>query len=149
MALIALTGSGIQRLLYPVKGPFLLRNTGNQRGRAGGMRSEAGFKSMLRSLLHNPDGRLTTYKDRHRIASLLSLVPMSMPQIMLLFGTDKQRQGQHSYGKTYQRLFRDARYQRLKILEIGVLSGRSRYWRGGPISLVPLRWDWISRTSIR
>jgi hypothetical protein len=94
------------------------------------MKRPVRFTSILRTLVNKQDGRLTTYGDRHRIASLLSLVPIPLPRILALFGSDKQRPGQHDYGKTYQRLFRGLRYRRLKILEIGVLTGDSLLaWR--------------------
>ena len=76
------------------------------------------------------DGRLTTYQDRHRIASLLSLFPLPLPKILTLFGSDKQRPGEHSYGPTYQFLFRPFRYKPIKLLEIGLLYGESLLaWR--------------------
>jgi hypothetical protein len=88
------------------------------------------FRRILRTLLNRPNGRLTTYRDRHRIASLLALVPVPLPHILALFGTDKQRPDQHSYGEVYKRLFRGLRYRPLRILEIGVLNGDSLLaWR--------------------
>jgi hypothetical protein len=82
------------------------------------------LKQIAVSLLKR-NGRLTTYQCRHRIASALSFVPLSLPRIIQIFGSDKQKAGQHSYGETYQRLFRKLRYRRIKILEIGILSGES------------------------
>jgi len=88
------------------------------------------FRRILRALLNRPGGRLTTYGERHLIASLLSLVPVPLPRLFLLFGTDKQKFGGHSYGGTYKGLFRGLRYRRLKLLEIGVLRGESLLaWR--------------------
>ena len=81
------------------------------------------FKTVLRALLNRPGGQLTTYRERHRIAGLLSLLPIPLPRLLTLFGSDKQQPGQHSYGATYHRLFRPLRYRRLRILEIGVLAG--------------------------
>lgn len=76
------------------------------------------------------DGRLTTYKDRYRFASLASWFPLPLPRILTLFGSDKQRSGQHSYGSTYAVLFRPFRYKRIKLLEIGLLYGESLLaWR--------------------
>ena len=88
------------------------------------------LRAILRRLLNRSDGRLTTYHDRHRFAALMSLAPVSLPYVLALFGSDKQKPGEHSYGETYQRLFRRLRYRRLKILEIGVRSGASlSAWR--------------------
>ena len=88
------------------------------------------LRAILRRLLNRSDGRLTTYHDRHRFAALMSLAPVSLPYVLARFGSDKQKPGEHSYGETYQRLFRRLRYRRLKILEIGVRSGASlSAWR--------------------
>ena len=88
------------------------------------------FRHLLRALTNRSNGRLTTYSDRHRIAGLLSWIPIPLPSILTLFGSDKQRPGQHSYGATYQALFSGLRYRRLKILEIGVQNGDSLLaWR--------------------
>ena len=87
------------------------------------------FKHILLRFLNRPDGHLT-YGDRHRIAALLSMLPVPLPRILRLFGSDKQKAGEHSYGETYERLLRERRYRRLKILEIGLLSGSSLLaWR--------------------
>lgn len=78
----------------------------------------------------NDGGRRTTYRDRYRIAGLLSLLPMRLPKILKLFGSDKQRPGEHSYGATYDASFRPFRYKKIKILEIGLLTGASLLaWR--------------------
>jgi hypothetical protein len=88
------------------------------------------LRSSLRRLRNKPDGRLTTYGDRHRIAALLSLAPIPLPRILAVFGSDKQRPGVHSYGGTYEELFHHLRYRQLKILEFGILSGDSLLaWR--------------------
>ena len=88
------------------------------------------FRRILRHLLNRPGGRLTTYRDRHCIAALLSVLPIPLPRILHLFGSDKQKAGEHAYGELYQRLFRGRRYCRLKILEIGILAGDSLLaWR--------------------
>ena len=58
------------------------------------------------------------------------MLPIPLPRILRLFGSDKQKLGEHSYGEAYERLFRERRYRRLKILEIGILSGGSLLtWR--------------------
>ena len=98
----------------------------SRRPRLGG---HAPFKHILLRFLNRPDGHLT-YGDRHRIAALLSMLPVPLPRILHLFGSDKQKAGEHSYGETYERLLRERRYRRLKILEIGLLSGSSLLaWR--------------------
>ena len=77
-----------------------------------------------------PDGRLTTYRDRYRIASLLSFVPLPLARIFALFGSDKERQGGHAYGQAYEGLLRKLRYKPVKLLEIGLLAGDSLLsWR--------------------
>jgi len=74
--------------------------------------------------------RTTTYRDRYAIAVLLSVLPLSLPRILALFGTDKQRPGEHDYGASYEVAFRRFRYRRIKILEIGLLAGDSLLaWR--------------------
>jgi hypothetical protein len=75
-------------------------------------------------------GRLTSYQDRYWIAAIISMIPLRLEWVMRLFGSDKQQQGQHSYGRTYHELFHNLRYRPLKLLEIGVLSGASLLgWR--------------------
>jgi demethylmacrocin O-methyltransferase len=68
---------------------------------------------------------MTTYRDRYKIASILSLLPLSLPRIIALFGSDKQRNDGHSYGRVYHTLFRPFRYKPVRLLEIGLLSGDS------------------------
>ncbi len=76
------------------------------------------------------DGRLTSYRDRYWIAAGLSLLPLRLGWAMRLFGSDKQREGQHAYGRSYHEMFRALRYRPIKLLEIGVLSGASlTAWR--------------------
>jgi hypothetical protein len=88
------------------------------------------IRSLIGALLNRRGERLTTYRDRHMIASAICWVPLSLSKLLELFGTDKQKYGEHSYGATYARLFRGLRYKRLKILEIGILAGESLLsWR--------------------
>lgn len=76
------------------------------------------------------DGRMTTYRDRYRIATLLSFLILPLPRIFSTFGTDKERRGEHAYGTTYQSLFGPMRFKRIKLLEIGLLEGASLLaWR--------------------
>jgi hypothetical protein len=75
-------------------------------------------------------GRLTSYRDRYRIASLLSLLPFHLAWLLHIFGSDKQRAGEHAYGPTYHAVMRPFRYKPIKLLEIGVLGGASLLaWR--------------------
>ncbi len=88
--------------------------------------------TLLRHLFLRPAhaGRRTTYQDRYLIASLLSILPLSLPFILRLFGSDKQKAGEHSYGPTYQAVLAPYRFRRVKILEIGLLAGDSLLsWR--------------------
>jgi hypothetical protein len=88
--------------------------------------------ALLKHLFLRPaePGRRTTYQDRYLIASLLSVLPLSLPFILRLFGSDKQKPGEHSYGASYAAAFRPFRYRNAKILEIGLLAGDSLLaWR--------------------
>jgi hypothetical protein len=88
--------------------------------------------SLLRTLIRRRASgeRRTTYRDRYAIAALLSLLPLPLPKVLALFGSDKQRAGEHSYGAAYEAIFRRFRYRTIKILEIGLLSGDSLLaWR--------------------
>jgi len=51
-------------------------------------------------------GRLTSHKERYWIAAALSWLPLPLGRVMQMFGSDKQQEGQHAYGPTYQELFR-------------------------------------------
>jgi hypothetical protein len=88
--------------------------------------------SLVTRLVRRPagGGQRTTYRDRYAIAGLLSLLPLGLPKILTLFGSDKQRPGEHSYGATYAASFGPFRYKKIKLLEIGLLSGASLLsWR--------------------
>ncbi|HEX5327835.1 MAG TPA: class I SAM-dependent methyltransferase [Acetobacteraceae bacterium] len=75
-------------------------------------------------------GRLTSYRDRYRIAAMLSWLPLRLGWVMHLFGSDKESDDGHSYGATYHELLRGLRYRPIRLLEIGVLSGDSLLgWR--------------------
>ena len=88
------------------------------------------FESLRRLVARHRGGRLTTYRDRYRIAALLSLLPLSVSRIISLFGSDKQRPGEHAYGPTYQSILAPFRYRPVRILEIGILNGESLLaWR--------------------
>jgi Methyltransferase domain len=76
------------------------------------------------------EGRLTSYQDRYWIAAIISVFPLRLEWVMRLFGSDKQQQGHHAYGRTYHELLHNLRYRPIKLLEIGVLSGASLIgWR--------------------
>lgn len=76
------------------------------------------------------EGRLTSYRDRYWIAAGLSILPLRLEWVMRLFGSDKQQEGQHAYGRSYHEMFRALRHRPIKLLEVGVLSGSSlTAWR--------------------
>jgi hypothetical protein len=88
--------------------------------------------TLLAHLIKRPAGsdRRTTYRDRYLIASLLSVLPLRLPFILRLFGSDKQKPGEHAYGSTYAAVFGPFRYRAAKFLEIGLLAGDSLLaWR--------------------
>jgi Methyltransferase domain len=77
-----------------------------------------------------PEGRLTTHGERYTIAALLSPLRLPLPKLFGLFGTDKQKEGGHSYAHTYADVLGPFRSKRIKLLEIGVLMGASLLgWR--------------------
>lgn len=89
------------------------------------------FSLLIRMIRRPVNGaQRTTYKDRYLIASILSLLPLPLTYILQLFGSDKQRVGEHAYGKSYESVFRPFRYRAIKVLEIGLLAGDSLLsWR--------------------
>ncbi len=85
---------------------------------------------VLRALRTARGGRITTYRDRYRIAVVFSLLPFRLEWLLHIFGSDKQEKGEHTYGPTYHTLMHPFRYKRIKLLEIGILSGASLLaWR--------------------
>jgi hypothetical protein len=77
-----------------------------------------------------PEGRLTTHAERYTLAALLSPLRLPLQQIFTLFGTDKQREGGHSYANAYADVLGGLRTKRIKLLEIGLLKGSSLLgWR--------------------
>jgi hypothetical protein len=85
---------------------------------------------VARGVATPPAGRRTTYHMRRRIAEVLSLALLPLPWLLALFGSDKERPGQHAYGASYDVLFRHLRLRRVKLLEIGILGGDSLLaWR--------------------
>jgi demethylmacrocin O-methyltransferase len=71
------------------------------------------------------------YRAQSGIASLLSLLPIPLWLLLRWAGSDKEVPGGHLYGRTYDAIFRHLKYQRIKLLEIGIggyyfdLGGRS------------------------
>jgi demethylmacrocin O-methyltransferase len=75
-------------------------------------------------------GGSLSYRDRYRIAVLLSFLPLRLASLLRLFGSDKQSVGQHSYGATYHELLLKWRYRKVKLREVGILNGESLLaWR--------------------
>nr|WP_294505819.1 class I SAM-dependent methyltransferase [uncultured Rhodopila sp.] len=57
-------------------------------------------------------------------------MPLRLGWLLHLFGSDKQKAGEHFYGATYHAVMRPFRYRRIRLLEIGVLGGASLLaWR--------------------
>ncbi len=54
------------------------------------------------------------------IGSLLALFPIPLWWLLKIFGSDKHREGGHSYGRVYESMFKRLKYRRLKLLEIGI-----------------------------
>jgi hypothetical protein len=77
------------------------------------------------------DRYLFNYRVSSLLAQAISLLPVPMWRLFLLFGSDKHRPGWHSYGHTYGALLRRWKYRPVKLLEIGIggyrgsLGGRS------------------------
>jgi hypothetical protein len=85
---------------------------------------------LLRPIRAARGGRLTSHRDRYRIASVLSLLPCRLDWLLGSFGSDKQEAGEHAYGATYHEVLRRFRYKPITLLEIGVLGGASLLaWR--------------------
>lgn len=92
--------------------------------------AKTALSAILQPLKSVRGGRLTTYRDRYRIASLFSLVPLRLDWLLHILGSDKQKAGEHAYGATYHAVMRPFRHKRIKLLEIGVLGGASLLaWR--------------------
>jgi hypothetical protein len=66
------------------------------------------------------DQYLMRYRFNGVVANIISVLPLPLPDLLQWFGSDKQRPGWHSYGLTYQALFRPWKYRRLRLLEIGI-----------------------------
>ena len=81
--------------------------------------------------LSERDRYIRQYRYSSVLAGLLSPLPVPMAWLLRLFGSDKQSDAGHSYGRTYGALFRRRKYRRINLLEIGIggyrdtLGGRS------------------------
>jgi hypothetical protein len=60
------------------------------------------------------------YKLMKWLSPFIALLPLSLETVLRMSGSDKERQGVHHYGPTYQRLFYRMKYQHLTLLEIGI-----------------------------
>src|SRR5262245_32130388 len=60
------------------------------------------------------------YRLLTRLAPFLALLPIRLPAILQLSGSDKERPGGHHYGAAYQKLFRGWKYKALTLMEIGI-----------------------------
>lgn len=63
---------------------------------------------------------LWKYRLAGRIAALLAPLPLPLHTLLRAYGSDKQMPGWHSYGRTYEALFRRWKYRRTTLLEIGI-----------------------------
>ena len=57
---------------------------------------------------------------RRMILRAIGLLPISAHRVLELSGSDKHRSGRHQYGYVYNDLFKNLKYRRLKLLEIGI-----------------------------
>jgi hypothetical protein len=90
------------------------------------------FLSFMRKFRKNTDTDrdVAIYHDKYLLATIFSAIPVNLSKILSIFGSDKNLPGQHTYGDTYQELFKKIRYKRIKILEIGLFYGNSLLtWR--------------------
>ena len=69
------------------------------------------------------------YKARTLLATIVSPLPLSLPYLLRVTGTDKHQPNGHQYGFIYEDYFRPFRYERTKLLEIGI--GGYDYALGG------------------
>jgi hypothetical protein len=68
---------------------------------------------------------LALYRVAGVVANLLSALPLSLTRLFRLFRCDKQQDGWHHYGPTYDALFRPWKYRRVTLLEIGIGGGHA------------------------
>lgn len=70
-----------------------------------------------------------TYRVRAAFATLVCWLPIPLPTLLRLSGSDKHQPHGHRYGHAYARNFARFRYGRIKLLEIGI--GGYGYALGG------------------
>jgi len=98
------------------------------------------LSSIIKKLLRWDQKRfqksVALYRFLNLVAALISWFPIPIRHLLFWFGSDKHRPMYHSYGWTYQELFRSLKYRRVKLLEIGLggtdddIGGRSLLaWR--------------------
>ncbi|MEJ0020248.1 MAG: class I SAM-dependent methyltransferase [Acetobacteraceae bacterium] len=74
---------------------------------------------------------LTRYRAYSLVARAIALLPIPLWVLLRASRSSKERSGWHSYGHTYEQLFRRWKYRRVKLLEVGIggydeaLGGRS------------------------
>ena len=74
--------------------------------------------------------KFTIYRGMGWVSYLFRWLPMRLERIFTLNGTDKHSLNGHRYGPHYRRVFGEFRWKRIKLLEIGILDGRSiNAWR--------------------
>ncbi len=63
---------------------------------------------------------VSAYRLRAVIATLVCWLPIPLPTLLRLSGSDKHQPHGHRYGRAYARNFARFRYRRIKLLEIGI-----------------------------
>lgn len=66
------------------------------------------------------DKARTLFKAKGALTIGLCLIPLSASTLFRIFGSDKEQDGGHHYGRTYGNIFRKYRYRSIKFLEIGI-----------------------------
>ena len=70
--------------------------------------------------LHPYRRQLLIYRAAQLHAVLTGFLPVSLVTLFHRYGTDKEQVLGHSYGASYDRWLRPLRYQRIRMLEIGI-----------------------------
>lgn len=68
----------------------------------------------------NIEKDLIAHKWARMAARIISPLPIPLWTLLRAFGSDKHQPGLHSYGHTYDALFRRWKYRRVTLLEIGI-----------------------------
>lgn len=63
---------------------------------------------------------LEKYRLRAAVAKMVCWLPLPLPVLLRLSGSDKHHPDGHRFGHTYARHFARFRYRRIKLLEIGI-----------------------------